>query len=69
MKKLNSISLKLWLPLLVFGSFVLLVIFMVWQTYKISEDNLLKSTINFIQLDMSSLQREISRELIQGDPH
>ncbi len=67
MNRLRSISLKIWLPLLVFGSFVFLIVTMIWQAYKIAEETLLTSNINFIKLDMSNLQREISRELVRGD--
>jgi len=66
MKELSSISLKFWLPLLVFTLFVSLMAFITWQTHQSAKSAVTASSISFINQDMMSLQREMKKEFING---
>ena len=67
MKSLKSLSLKLWLPLLVLGLFTGLMTGATWQTYLVAEATIIESSTSFIRQDMFSLQRELAREFLGND--
>lgn len=67
MKNLASLSLKLWLPLLVLILFIGLLASATWQAYRVAKLTLIESSTNFIRQDMFSLQQEITREFFKSD--
>ena len=67
MKNINSLSLRLWLPILVLGLFLILLAGATWQTYLIAKATLIESNTSFIRQDMFSLQQEIARALLKND--
>jgi len=67
MKRRRSISLNLWLPLLVLALFVLLFVTMSWQRYYDLKRDLHIDILRFITQEMTILQREMEQEFSMGD--
>ncbi len=66
MKAIYSVPLKLWLPLLVAGTFILLLSIMTWMNYQDRIAEFVKVSQNSVSQDMASLQREMEEELRVG---
>ena len=62
MKPVRSISLRFWLPLMLTGAILLLLLMMTWNDYRDREANLITSSLRFVTRDMASLQREMQTE-------
>ncbi len=67
MRAIYSLPLKLWLPLLVLGTFVLLLSTMTWRHYYDRTAEVIKSSQAFVIRDMSALQREMEEEFNSGE--
>ncbi len=67
MKAIYSVSLKLWLPLLMLGTFALLLSIMTWMHYQDRATELVTLSRNFVSRDMASLQREMEERLRTGE--
>lgn len=68
MKRIRTLSLRLWLPGLILFTFSALGGFVVLQSYKDLESDLVNSSLNFIRKDISSLQRQMEKQLSSHRP-
>lgn len=66
MRSVRSISLRLWLPLILTGMIILLLSLMTWKDYRDRGSDLIASSLRFVTQDMASLQREMQREYNHG---
>lgn len=67
MKPIHSISLKLWLPLILTGALILLLSIMTLMEYRDHKTGLIDSSLNFVTQDMYSIQHEMQVEYNNDD--
>ncbi len=65
-KPARSISIQLWLPLLVVCIGTIIWAIMTWQEYTLLKTNLIKNSEQLIQQDMTLLQNELQTEIRKG---
>lgn len=66
MKPIRTVSLTLWLPVLVSGLFFILWSITTWMQYQDSRSDLIASSLSFVNKDMAVLQREMEKEIARG---